>query len=158
MSDNETADQKAQRIAVEYMNTDETRIGTYYDSMGPEVYEKVMDIINFNDLYKINEAVKKLELERDCEVLDVGAGTGRLGKMLSQEGFTTIDAVDACASFLEKLNATGAYRQHTQLYLGEGQYPNPEAENKYNLVVASGVFLDKHVPATGIPEIVRALK
>ena len=117
----------------------------------------MMEVVNFNEIFKIHEAVCET-LPKDAQILDVGAGTGKLGRYLADSGYKTIDGIDACQTFLQALQATGAYRSHAHVYLGEGAYPTDEARNRYDCAVASGVFLEKHVPASGIPEVSQAIK
>ena len=44
-----------------------------------------------------------VKVEPNCEVLDAGAGTGVIGRLLKEKGFTNITAVDPSESMLSKL-------------------------------------------------------
>ena len=104
------------------------------------------------------EAALKLGLDPQSAVLDCGAGTGILGKMLAKGGMKVIDAIDASQGFLEALMKTGAYRSAKCCYMGNGDLPEPERRGLYDLVVASGCFLKDHIPSTAFPEICDYLK
>ncbi|XP_045119351.1 methyltransferase-like protein 27 isoform X1 [Portunus trituberculatus] len=91
-----------------------------------------------------------------CRVLDVAAGTGRVGQDLRKEGFKHIDAVEPSAGMMEKLKATGAYTNTFLEYVGTGESTVPR--DTYDLVVISGGMGEGHVPVSGIDELVRAAK
>lgn len=80
-----------------------TDMGKFYDNMDPEVYNDMLDLINFTEK---NEIVKQvfhedgLGLSRDAKILDAGCGTGKIAEMLSEQGFTNIDGVDASEKFV----------------------------------------------------------
>lgn len=100
-----------------------------------------------------------MHLPSDAEILDVGAGTGNVGKRLRAVGVQNpIDAVDACEKFLAALQATGCYREHKCEFLGYGKLPEAEKVGKYDLVTASGVFLSAHMPKESFKEILDYLK
>lgn len=47
---------------------------------------------------KFNE----LNLPKDSKILDCGAGTGLLGKALTELGYTNLEALDGCEKMAEK--------------------------------------------------------
>jgi ubiquinone/menaquinone biosynthesis C-methylase UbiE len=55
-------------------------MGKYYDDMDPEVYEKMLTVINYNEVEKVCEAAIALGLPHSAEVMDIGAGTGKAGE------------------------------------------------------------------------------
>ena len=57
-------------------------------------------------------------------MLDVGAGTGIIGKLLAEKsGIKNIDAIDASEKFLETLVARGHYKTASLAMLGYGNFP-----------------------------------
>jgi len=68
-------------MAKEYydMPTDNTKMGDYYDQMGVELYDAMMDSVNWTEPDEIVTSVLNLQLPKTSKVLDVGAGTGRIG-------------------------------------------------------------------------------
>lgn len=71
-------------------------------------------------------------------VLDVGCGTGLVGKELQAAGYTDIAGVDISANSLELARATGIYRQLHQVDLQAGSTPFPN--DAYEALVCVGVM------------------
>ena len=94
-----------------------------------------------------------LNVSRDAALFDIGHGTGLLGKLLSAEGFTNIEGADASSSFVETASASGWYRNCSEIWFGKGVENLPEyLLEKFDVVMASGVFLDGHIPAAGFDD------
>ena len=133
-------------------------MGKQDDAIPPHLYEAMMDTVRYCELDEICETVKNLNLDRNIEIMDIGAGTGRAGRFLKAEGFKNIDAVDACQRYVSHLLETGAYRNNHHLYLGQGNYPFEEHKEHYDLVVSAGVWLTGHIPWEGMAEVAGAVK
>jgi len=71
-------------------------------------------------------------------VLDVGCGTGLVGRELQVSGFDTVTGIDLSASALELAEATGAYREVLQVDLQAE--PIPFADASFAAVVCVGVM------------------
>ena len=56
-------------------------------------------------------------------VLDVGCGTGLVGRLLGASGFTDVSGIDLSARSLELAEATGAYRELRQVDLQASPIP-----------------------------------
>ena len=54
---------------------------------------------------------EEMDLPKDSKILDVGCGTGLMGKMLSTDGYNQIVGVDASEKFVEASVATGFYTE-----------------------------------------------
>ena len=92
-------------------------------------------------------------------MLDVGAGTGVIGHLLSEKsGMTNIDAIDASEKFLETLVSRGHYKTATLAMLGYGNFPEAARVAHYDAVTACGVFLTGHMPKEALDEIVAYMK
>jgi 2-polyprenyl-3-methyl-5-hydroxy-6-metoxy-1,4-benzoquinol methylase len=87
---------------------DVTKIGEYYGNIGPELYDEYMQYINFNaEPYNIAPAVEEiLKLPKDAKILDVGCGTGLIGKLISKMGYKNITGVDATQKFIDAAKQT----------------------------------------------------
>ena len=75
-----------------------SKMGEFYDNMDPEVYNDLLELINFTEKNEIVSQVyspEGLALTKDSLILDVGCGTGKIAEMLSKEGYRNIDGVDA---------------------------------------------------------------
>jgi SAM-dependent methyltransferase len=133
-------------------------MGKQYDTIPPQLYEAMMDVVRYRELDEICETIKELNLPSNSEVIDIGAGSGRGGRYLKAQGFKNIDAIDASERYVELLEGTGAYRNRHHLYLGQGKYPFEEHKEHYDLVVSAGVWLTGHIPWKGMAEVVECMK
>jgi len=94
---------------------------------------------------------------RDVNILDVGAGTGLIGKRLHTEGFTNLDAMDPSQEMLKAARKTGVYKNYIHGFFTEE--PNPEIENDtYDLILLCGVCGPAAVPVEAFKEACRIVK
>ena len=61
----------------------------------------------------------KQYLPTDARILDAGAGTGLVGKMLAEAGFHRLTAIDMSPGMLEEARSKGVYRDLRRMVLGE---------------------------------------
>ncbi|MEM7139940.1 MAG: methyltransferase domain-containing protein [Actinomycetota bacterium] len=90
----------------------------------------------------------------DNPVIDLGCGTGLLGRQLAARGHRTLDGVDYSPEMLGRAEATGVYRRLWSADLNERQEPDDGA---YAAVAAMGVFSFGHVYAGALDEMTRIL-
>jgi MFS family permease len=91
-------------------------------------------------------------LPREARILDVGAGTGLLGRALSEAGFTRLDALDLSQGMLAEASRKNVYGELRQARLGNDLAYESES---YDGVVAAGVLTTGHAPADCLDELVR---
>lgn len=79
--------------------------------------------------------------------------------MLSKEGYTQIDGVDASKKLVEHCKTKSWYNNVDTLFLGVGvdQFP-AKFKNKYDCACASGVFMPNHMPPDAMDDVHAALK
>ncbi|KAG8240444.1 hypothetical protein J437_LFUL003158 [Ladona fulva] len=145
------------RVHAEGITQDElTRI---YDDWA----EKYDDDINSN-VYKgpeyVAEALSELYKEserKSIKVLDVAAGTGRIGIALHRLGFQSfLDALEPSAKMLEILSSHNTYGKQWMDTIGLHQ--TDIKDNYYDAIVSSGAFGGGHIPVSAIHEMVRVVK
>ena len=150
--------------------------GAYYDGIDTNCYDDFLVKVNFTDPYHLIKAIASpapaeaagsgepvdyglLNMPRESVIFDMGQGTGIMGKLAAAEGFTTIDAADASQNFVDTASASGWYRNCTLIWFGKGVEALPPALiGVYDVVMASGVFLDGHIPASGFEDAHTMLK
>merc|ERR1712166_1723991 len=71
---------------------DASKMGDYYDTIDPELYDEFIEAINFTTEPKavsvaLEEIVKPAD---DQKIFDVGCGTGLLGKLLGNKQYKNI--------------------------------------------------------------------
>lgn len=145
----------------------QTNIATFYDQMTGEAYDDFLVRINYVDPYNITEAIYAeapadgspagygfLNTARDASILDVGQGTGIMGKLLKAQGFNDIQGADASTKFNEVGRATGAYKECREVWFGRGvdQLPR-DFLMRFDVVMGSGIFMDGHIPAAGFDDV-----
>ena len=76
-----------------------------------------------------------------------------MGKLLNAEGYTNIEGADASQTFVDTSNASGWYTSCHVRWFGMGvEALAPAMLGKYDLVMATGVFLEGHIPPSGFDD------
>lgn len=85
-------------------------------------------------------------------VLDVGAGTGLCGAVLSRLGVGPIDATDISSEMLDQAMRKDIYRDAVEADLTQGL---PFRSNSYAGIVSSGTFTHGHLGPDVLPALLR---
>ena len=100
------------------------------------------------------EACKKY-VSTNARILDAGAGTGLVGKALSDAGYGNLTAIDMSPGMLEEARSKGVYRDLRRMVLGEKlDFP----DDSFDAVVSIGVLTLGHAPARSLYELARVVK
>ena len=152
-----TAEESAASFKV--MPPSET-MGEHYDTIEPEAYNKMCDLVNFTEKDEIcKQVIETLALPKDAAIFDAGCGTGLIGEILNKAGYTTIDGADAASKWVEHAKLKGWYRDMAAFYFGCGLDKFPaQFKGKYDCCTASGVFLPNHMPPAAMDDIHCCLK
>mmetsp|Transcript_7560 Transcript_7560/g.30715 ORF Transcript_7560/g.30715 Transcript_7560/m.30715 type:complete len:233 (-) Transcript_7560:136-834(-) len=121
-----------------------------YDStMDPDKYQAPIGLVK-------HLVAKKLLPDTSCKILDVGCGTGLLGKYCKEmAGYSNIDGMDNSQGMLDEAAKKDVYGKLFKGTLGE----KLDCEsNVYDGAVSSGVFTPGHAPASGLIEVARMVK
>ena len=89
---------------------------------------------------------------RDARVLDAGAGTGLVGKLLAEQVYSDLVAMDLSPGMLEEARKKNAYREFHQMVMGE---PLDYATDSFDAIVSIGVLTVGHAPASSFDELIR---
>ncbi|XP_071448255.1 methyltransferase-like protein 27 [Hetaerina americana] len=125
---------------------------TYDKELPPEVYYPEYVVEALSEVYTESNGQNR----KDAKVLDVAAGTGRLGEALQKHGFRYIDALDPSEKMLEKLMTRGVYGKTWKDTVGI--HKTEIEDDAYDAVIAAGAFLEGHIPVAAVHEIVRILR
>jgi len=93
--------------------------------------------------------------DRDAKVIDVGCGTGLVGRYLAEVGFTDVDGLDLSTEMLDQARAKGVYKELFQADL-TARIAVPDAA--YDAAISVGAFTHNHVGPDGIDEVLRIVK
>ena len=91
-------------------------------------------------------------LPREARILDAGAGTGLVGQLLSERGYTDLVAMDLSEGMLEQARGKNAYKEFHRMVMGE---PLGFASDSFGGVISVGVLTVGHAPASSLDELVR---
>ena len=157
----------------EEMEKDSTPIQSWTDLQG-RINVTTEQVVNFYDAWAstYDDSVNKsssaditlaavlsqfpIEDKRsEIEILDIAAGTGRVGQKLFENGFKMIDALEPSSEMLNILRKRGIYKNIYQTYLGGGHKATSIADNSYDMIIISGGFAKSHLPIDCLEEVVR---
>jgi len=112
---------------------------------GPEIAARAM------------ASVYEDERRPNLYILDVAAGTGRVGVELVKFGFKLIDALEPSQGMLGVLRQRGLYGKTYETAIG----PEPIAAietNLYDALVIAGGMGEGHIPVKAVDEMIRIVK
>ncbi|XP_046580017.1 demethylmenaquinone methyltransferase-like [Haliotis rubra] len=90
-------------------------------------------------------------------VLDVGAGTGLVGEMLSELGFVQIDALDPAQKMLDIAKTKNIYQRLICAFLNKDRIDEIETD-QYDCITAAGAFNEGLIPVCAFHEMIRIVK
>ncbi|MGH1488094.1 MAG: class I SAM-dependent DNA methyltransferase [Acidimicrobiales bacterium] len=88
------------------------------------------------------------------EILDVGCGTGLVGARFAEAGYRTIDGIDLSPAMTELAAARGCYRE-LRSGVDINEPPAEDLIDRYDIVVAGGVFTLGHVPPSALRAVAK---
>jgi SAM-dependent methyltransferase len=96
----------------------------------------------------------------DCDILDMGCGTGLVGKYLKDDGFAKITGLDACPAMLQecKDNKPGVHLELIELFLGKPETYPANLHNRFDVITASGILADNHLDNSVFEEMLLSLR
>ena len=94
-------------------------------------------------------------IPKDARILDAGAGTGLVGKLLTEAGYAEIVAMDLSEGMLAEARKKNVYSAYHQMTMGE---PLDFPTDSFGAVVTVGVLTVGHAPAHSLDELVRVTR
>jgi SAM-dependent methyltransferase len=91
-------------------------------------------------------------VDTEARILDAGAGTGLVGKLLSKQGYKKLSAMDLSKGMLNEARKKNAYDEFHQMVMGE---PLDFPTDSFDAVISVGVLTVGHAPASSLDELVR---
>ena len=117
--------------------------------------DDVFGELGFTGSARIAELLVTVLPDLDQPVVDLGCGTGAVGRRLAELGVTTIDGVDLSPEMIEVAARTGAYRRLTVADLNA--LPT-QADATYAASVSAGTFTTGHVGPEVVPRLLELLR
>jgi len=97
------------------------------------------------------------ELRPSVHVLDVAAGTGRVGEELHKVGFRKLDALEPSPGMLQVLIDRNIYSNTFESAIGLSPVEAIESDTYDSLVIAGGMG-EGHIPVKAVDEMIRVVK
>jgi predicted TPR repeat methyltransferase len=117
--------------------------------------DDVFGELGFTGSARIAELLASVLPDPSEPVLDLGCGTGAVGRRLGQLGVTTVDGVDLSPEMIAVASRTGAYRH---LVVGDlNALPN-RLDAPYAASVSAGTFTTGHVGPGAVPRLLELLR
>lgn len=95
--------------------------------------------------------------ERDIAVLDAGCGTGRVGMVLHDRGYSNIHGVDLSPEMVELARQRDIY-QSLEAPVDLTATPAPHWRHRSDLVVVGGVFTVGHIPPEALATVAQLVR
>jgi len=90
-----------------------------------------------------------------ARILDAGAGTGLVGRVLTEMGYDNLIAMDMSKGMLEEARKKYVYRQLFRMVMGEKLDFDTDS---FDAVICVGTLTLGHAPASSLNELVRITK
>ncbi len=142
------------RIQWIYSSTSNAELQERYDQWAAEYDEDLAEGFAWNAPRNASALFAK-HVDKGARILDAGAGTGLVGEVLSQLGYTNLVAIDLSPGMLEEARRKQVYSAFHQMVLGETLDFDTDA---FDAVISVGVFTLGHAPASAFDELVRVTK
>jgi 2-polyprenyl-3-methyl-5-hydroxy-6-metoxy-1,4-benzoquinol methylase len=94
----------------------------------------------------------------DVNILDLGCGTGLVGKYLHEKGYKGVDGIDASQGMLAESKQKEVYSKLHQVFLGKPDTFPQEFHKQYHFITGSGILADNHLDCSVFEEMLLALK
>ena len=91
--------------------------------------------------------------DHSIHIMDVGCGTGQMGKLLFDQGYTTIDGCDISLEMTLEADKLGIYR-HLTADVDINQPINPDWKDAYDVSMSVGVFTPGHVDPEALNQLI----
>jgi predicted TPR repeat methyltransferase len=125
-----------------------------YAEWAPTYDADVFDELGFTGSARIAELLVSVLPDPTVPVLDLGCGTGAVGRRLAQLGVTTVDGVDLSPEMLAVAANSGAYRRLTVADL----HAMEDQADTYAASVSAGTFTTGHVGPEVVPRLLDLLR
>lgn len=142
-------------------NFSQENISEHYDELSSH-YEEIYLRAGWHDPLKCAELAKKCvgddEVTQLAQVLDMGCGTGLVGKYLLERNFKTIVGIDASKGMIEKASTKNVYAELHELFLGRPDTFPQQFYDRFDVVTASGILAEGHLDNKVFDEMLLSLK
>ncbi len=137
-----------------YSSTNNQELAERYDQWAADYDKDLEDDFGWVAPQRCCEVFAKY-VDKAAKILDAGAGTGLVGKILSGMGYSSLDAMDLSQGMLDEAKSKNVYNAFHQMALGGSL---DFATDEFDAVISVGVFTQGHAPANSFDELARITK
>lgn len=142
------------RVQWVYSSRDNSELAERYDEWA-ETYDSDLE----NDFGWIGPQsatqVFSRFVPREARILDAGAGTGLVGFLLAELGYSNLIAMDLSEGMLDQARKRNVYTEFHRMVMGEKLDFETDS---FDAVISVGVMTVGHAPASSFDELVRITK
>lgn len=154
MSKHELSERQKRLSDVYRHQGDPERLAAYYDRWA-ELYDEDMGRLGYVNPAMVCGMAGRYVDDREAHILDAGAGSGIVGRLLALLGYRDLTGVDISPGMLERAAALDVYRQLRQMDLGQ---PLGFEDEEFDVCVACGVLTVGHAPPRALDELIRVAR
>lgn len=128
-------------------STDDARV--LYDHWASTYDDDVFDRMGVTGSRRVAELFAEHVPDRETPVIDIGCGTGVVGRHLAHAGFRDLTGIDLSPGMLAVAHRHGIYGELIEADLDAP----PELDRRFGGSVSAGTFTTGHVTAAAIPGV-----
>ncbi|XP_071954388.1 methyltransferase-like protein 27 [Antedon mediterranea] len=132
------------------------KLGEYYDEWAPN-YDQAVSSMGYIGPSITSNLLQKYVNSKNALIFDVASGTGLVGEVLANCGYSSIDAVDGSAASIEVARKKNIYTNLYVQWLGGDNKLNIK-NDRYDAIVCAGAFAYNHLKSDVFPELIRVTK
>lgn len=137
-----------------YYAKDRDELEANYDAWAEDFDEDAREAFGYCGPDLALDCIQR-HLPTDARILDAGAGTGRLGQLLHDAGYTNLTGFDLSQGMLDVAARLGVYKALHRMALGERLDFDDGA---FDATACIGTLTTGHAPPSGIDELIRITK
>lgn len=137
-----------------YNSKNEKELAEHYNAWSNDYDNDLEDRGGYIGPQRVVEALANY-LPKDAKILDAGVGTGLVGKVLFQHGYSNLEGLDLSPGMLEKAAEKNIYTALHHKVMGE---PLGFPPDSFDGIVSVGVLTYGHAPSSSFDELVRITK
>ena len=145
-----------------HANFSQNNIKEHYDELCAN-YEDIYLRAGFHDPRKCADLVNELfqmvgKTKEEVDIIDLGCGTGLVGKYLLEDGFKKCVGLDASRGMLNEAEKRNLYTEYIELFLGKPETYPDSLKNKFDFTTSSGILADNHLDCSVFEEMLLSLR
>ena len=150
----ETTMTSQNRVQWVYSSKDNQELAERYDQWSKDYESDLAQDFEYLSPQKTAEVFAK-HVPKDARILDAGAGTGLVGIILAEMGYSQIVAMDLSQGMLDEPRKKQVYEDFHQMVMGETLDYDTDS---FDAVITVGVLTVGHAPDNSLDELVRVTK